>query len=76
MLPNERAIQSVVSGQYDALGLRIDGLDKEESIIKVDIPIGSFDVYFLSRGNRYVNTLEDTKDAKSLPCMVPDSLTI
>ncbi|WP_172971868.1 substrate-binding periplasmic protein [Vibrio aquimaris] len=61
-LPNERAIQSVVSGQYDALGLRISGLDKNPNIIKVDVPLGSFDVYFLSRGDRYINSLEDAKD--------------
>ncbi|MYM60074.1 transporter substrate-binding domain-containing protein [Vibrio sp. OCN044] len=61
-LPNERAIQSVVSGQYDALGLRVAGLDKNPNIIKVDVPLGSFDVYFLSRGDRYVNNLEGAKD--------------
>lgn len=61
-LPNERAIQSVVSGQYDALGLRIAGLDKNESIIKVDVPLGSFEIYFFSRGDRYINALEEAKN--------------
>ncbi|WP_162813993.1 substrate-binding periplasmic protein [Vibrio tetraodonis] len=61
-LPNERAIQSVVSGQYDALGLRVSGLDKNPNIIKIDVPLGSFDVYFLSRGDRYISNLKDAKD--------------
>ncbi|RSD30295.1 substrate-binding periplasmic protein [Vibrio pectenicida] len=61
-LPNERAIQSVISGQYDALGLRIDGLEKEDNIIKVDVPLGSFDVYFLSRGDRFINNLDEAKN--------------
>ncbi|MBU2895866.1 substrate-binding periplasmic protein [Vibrio hepatarius] len=61
-LPNERAIQSVISGQYDALGLRIDGLERENNIIKVDVPLGSFDVYFLSRGDRFINTVDEAKN--------------
>ena len=61
-LPNERAIQSVISGQYDALGLRVDGLDKEDNLIKVDVPLGSFDVYFISRGDRFINTLEEAQN--------------
>lgn len=37
-LPNERAIQAAVSGQYDALDLRVDTLDEEETLIRIDVP--------------------------------------
>ena len=34
-LPDERAIQSIITGQYDALDLRIGQLDNEAGLVKV-----------------------------------------
>ncbi|MFY2508258.1 hypothetical protein ACN3E9_08210 [Vibrio pectenicida] len=61
-LPNERAIQSVVSGQYDALGLRIDVLDKEESLVRVNVPLQSMDVYLFSANGDFYQGLDKAKD--------------
>ena len=60
-LPNERAIQSVLSGQFDALGMRVDGLEKESNLIKVNVPLGTFDVYLLSKGEKFFNSLEEVE---------------
>lgn len=61
-LPNERAIQSAASGQYDALDLRIDTLDEEETLIRIDVPIVVIDVYLLSINDDFYKGLDDVKD--------------
>lgn len=61
-LPNERAIQSAVSGKYDALDLRIDALDEEETLIRIDVPIVVIDVYLLSIDDDFYQSLNDIKD--------------
>ncbi|MBU2897749.1 transporter substrate-binding domain-containing protein [Vibrio hepatarius] len=61
-LPNERAIQSVISGQYDALGLRIDTLDKEESLIRVNVPLQAMSVHLLSVNGDFYQSLDNVSD--------------
>ncbi|WP_162813979.1 transporter substrate-binding domain-containing protein [Vibrio tetraodonis] len=61
-LPNERAIQTAVSGQYDALDLRIDTLDEEETLIRIDVPIVVMDVYLLSINDDFYKGLDDVND--------------
>ncbi|MBU2897750.1 transporter substrate-binding domain-containing protein [Vibrio hepatarius] len=60
-LPTERAIQAAASGQYDALDLRIDTLDEEETLVKVDVPIVVIDVYLLSINDDFYPSLDDVK---------------
>ena len=47
-LPNERAIQSVIEGRYDALDMRVSRLEENQDLIKVNVPLASFDVYLFS----------------------------
>ncbi|GLT19704.1 hypothetical protein GCM10007938_34870 [Vibrio zhanjiangensis] len=61
-LPNERAIQSAVSGKYDALDLRIDALDKQETLIRIDTPLAVADIYLFSINNDFYQSLNDIKD--------------
>ncbi|NOH73088.1 transporter substrate-binding domain-containing protein [Vibrio pectenicida] len=61
-LPTERAIQAAASGQYDALDLRIDTLDEEETLVRVDVPIVVIDVYLLSINDDFYPSLDDVKD--------------
>lgn len=61
-LPNERAIQSVISGQYDALDMRVETLEKEKQLLKIDVPLVSFDIYLYSIDGARYNSLDDLKD--------------
>ena len=61
-LPNERAIQSVVSGQYDALGLRIDALDQEANLVRVNVPLQAMNVHLLSANGDFYQGLDMAKD--------------
>ncbi|WP_341664572.1 transporter substrate-binding domain-containing protein [Vibrio sp.] len=61
-LPNERAIQTAVSGQYDALDLRIDTLDEEETLIRIDVPIVVINIHLVTVNDDFYQTLDDVKD--------------
>ncbi|CAM3886005.1 transporter substrate-binding domain-containing protein [Vibrio aquimaris] len=61
-LPNERAIQSVISGQYDALDMRVDALEKEQELLKVNVPLVTFDIYLYTIDGSFYNNLNELKD--------------
>ncbi|CAM3736080.1 transporter substrate-binding domain-containing protein [Vibrio aquimaris] len=61
-LPNERAIQAAVSGQYDALDLRVDTLDEEETLIRIDVPGFVMNVYLLSINDDFYQGVDEVKD--------------
>ncbi|WP_341659842.1 hypothetical protein [Vibrio sp.] len=61
-LPNERAIQSVIEGKYDALDMRVSRLEKNQELIKVNVPLASIDVYLFSIEDKFYNSLDEVKD--------------
>ncbi|NOH70925.1 transporter substrate-binding domain-containing protein [Vibrio pectenicida] len=61
-LPNERAIQSVIEGRYDALDMRVSRLEERKELIKVNVPLASFDVYLFSIEDKFYNSLDEAKD--------------
>ena len=61
-LPNERAIQSVIEGKYDALDMRVSKLENNKDLIKVNVPLASFDVYLYSTKDIFYNSLDEVKD--------------
>ena len=61
-LPNERAIQSVIEGRYDALDIRISRLEENKELIKINVPLASFDVYLFSTEDKFYNSLDEAKD--------------
>ena len=61
-LPSERAIQSVMVGEYDALDMRVGMLEKEPQLVKVDVPLVSIDLYLYSIDGLKYNHLDDLKD--------------
>ncbi|MFW7522867.1 substrate-binding periplasmic protein [Vibrio ostreicida] len=61
-LPNERAIKSVLSGQYDALDLRIGSLEQEESLLKIDVPLAYMEIYLFTIGDEYYEDLSQLSD--------------
>ncbi|NOH72634.1 transporter substrate-binding domain-containing protein [Vibrio pectenicida] len=63
-MPDKLAIQSVITGQYDALDLRISELeyDHSQSLVKVNIPLGNIDIYILSVGEKSDLSLKDLHD--------------
>ena len=61
-LPDERAIQSIITGQYDALDLRIGQLDNEAGLVKVNVPLEQIKVHLFAKDGSYYQTLDDAKD--------------
>ncbi|MCG7490962.1 transporter substrate-binding domain-containing protein [Vibrio sp. Of14-4] len=63
-MPDERAIQSVLTGQFDALDLRISKLGEDHSqvLVKVDVPLEEFGVYAFSVGEQSYLSLNELKD--------------
>ena len=61
-LPNERAIQSVIEGRYDALDMRIARLAENKELIKINVPLASFDVYLFLIEDKFYDSLDDAKD--------------
>ncbi|MBU2898062.1 transporter substrate-binding domain-containing protein [Vibrio hepatarius] len=61
-LPNERAIQSVINGEYDALDMRFDALDKEKGLMKVNVPLVTINLYLYSTDGSFYNSLDELKD--------------
>lgn len=62
-MPDERAIQSVLTGQFDALDLRISKLGEDHSqvLVKVDVPLEEFGVYAFSVGEQSYLSLNELK---------------
>lgn len=63
-MPDQHAIQSVITGQYDALDMRIGELeyDQSQSLVKVNVPLGNIDIYILSVGEKSDLSLKDLHD--------------
>lgn len=61
-LPDERAIQSLITGQYDALDLRINQLAKEPELVRVNVPLEEIKVHLYAKDGRYYQSLSDAKD--------------
>ena len=61
-LPDERALQAVISGQYDALDMRTTKLDDEKDLVKVNVPLASFNAYLFTVSGKFYNNLDEIKD--------------
>ncbi|CAM3939281.1 transporter substrate-binding domain-containing protein [Vibrio aquimaris] len=63
-MTDKHAIQAVVTGQYDALDMRIGELeyDYSQSLVKVNVPLGNIDIYILSVGEKSELSLKDLHD--------------
>ena len=54
--------RAAVSGQYDALDLRVDTLDEEETLIRIDVPGFVMNVYLLSINDDFYQGVDEVKD--------------
>ncbi|GLT17934.1 hypothetical protein GCM10007938_17120 [Vibrio zhanjiangensis] len=61
-LPPERAIRSVIDGEYDALDMRLATLKTEDQLLRVNVPLASINYYFYASNGKFYNRLEDLKD--------------
>ncbi|GLT16588.1 hypothetical protein GCM10007938_03640 [Vibrio zhanjiangensis] len=63
-MPDERAIQSVLTGEYDALDLRINKFesDHSERLVRVNVPLADFDTYLFSIENKRYSSLAELQN--------------